>query len=324
MGATHNVMVNHFHNQVANNNKGFKDSHKELWPWLAGKIIKFEVDIMMGDFNMSLFKVVPELRSRGVEIDVVAWYPWKAPDGTPMADSCGIYVVKRPGAHKLHMGLERLHDKSCEGILWTQKSGVDDHGMDEGGFDVHTVDGGPGQALKTYLPKKADLNEKLRGFLQPTPIPHQDMGGAAEKGKSKGAGKGKDRGGREKFRMGEKRLKAAVWRHKGENHKGSHFPICAFTKNTGRRSEERYQARSRRTFGPASAVADAASAVAVVHWGGCTPVVQPTDTDLHQHMKDHYYTEWQALRGVAPEWAESQWAQDWGQSVACWTWTTSV
>jgi hypothetical protein len=45
----------------------------------------------LGDFNMSFFKVIDQLRSRGLEIDLAAWYPWKAASGTTMADSCGIF-----------------------------------------------------------------------------------------------------------------------------------------------------------------------------------------------------------------------------------------
>ena len=47
-----------------------------FWDRLAQKIDYFGVDILAGDFNMSLTRVVPELRSRGFEVDCIAWHPW--------------------------------------------------------------------------------------------------------------------------------------------------------------------------------------------------------------------------------------------------------
>ena len=41
----------------------------------------------------------------------------------------------------------------------------------------------------------------------------------------------------------EKRLSAKIWRYKGEHQKGSHFPICVFTNNVGRRSPEKLEER---------------------------------------------------------------------------------
>ena len=52
--------------------------------------------------------------------------------------------------------------------------------------------------------------------------------------------------------MKEKRLDARLWRYKGVHQKGSHFPICVFTNNVGRRSpeklEERRQKQMRRSW----------------------------------------------------------------------------
>jgi hypothetical protein len=45
----------------------------------------------------------------------------------------------------------------------------------------------------------------------------------------------------------EKRLDVKDWLYEGENYKGSHFPLCVFTNNVGRRSEERFIARSLRS-----------------------------------------------------------------------------
>ena len=103
LGATHVVMAMHLHNHMANGRWPAK--LKECWPWLAAKLRKFNVRVLMGDFNMSLFELAPQLRSCGVVIDVAAWYPCKSTDGEPMADSCGIFFIDAPGKYKLHHSL---------------------------------------------------------------------------------------------------------------------------------------------------------------------------------------------------------------------------
>ena len=69
------------HHLVANNSKGFRQSLKAAWPWIAEKLITYQVGVLMGDINMSLFKTTSELRSCGVKADLAAWYPWKAKGG---------------------------------------------------------------------------------------------------------------------------------------------------------------------------------------------------------------------------------------------------
>ena len=76
----------------------WKRTWVRFWDQLADKIKEFAVEILAGDFNMSLTRVVPELRSRGLEVDCVAWYPWlhsternvSSPFGF---DSCGMFYI---------------------------------------------------------------------------------------------------------------------------------------------------------------------------------------------------------------------------------------
>ena len=76
LGKEHQSMVVHMHNELANLVLG-QTKLKAFWDWLWEKIRRFNVQVLMGDFSMSLFRVIPELRSRGVEIELGAWYPWK-------------------------------------------------------------------------------------------------------------------------------------------------------------------------------------------------------------------------------------------------------
>ena len=69
-----------------------------FWDRLADKIKQFGVKILAGDFHVSLTRVVPELRSRGLEVDCVAWYPWlhstKRCVSSPFGfDSCGMFYI---------------------------------------------------------------------------------------------------------------------------------------------------------------------------------------------------------------------------------------
>ena len=55
LGKEHNVMVVHMHNDLANNVLG-KQKLDLFWEWLLEKIKAYEVKVLMGDFNMSLFR----------------------------------------------------------------------------------------------------------------------------------------------------------------------------------------------------------------------------------------------------------------------------
>ena len=68
------------HNDLANNVLG-PHKLKKYWGWLSDKIQLFEVQVLMGDFNMSLFRVIPELRSREAVIELGAWYPLEVSRG---------------------------------------------------------------------------------------------------------------------------------------------------------------------------------------------------------------------------------------------------
>ena len=121
IGKEHNVMVVHMHNELANLVHGPKKL-EEFWEWLSERIQRYNVQVLMGDFYMSLFRVIPELCSRGAVIDLGAWYPWKSLEGEPMSDSCGIFFVGLPGVYALNKNINDLHDQNIYGVLkWAKK-----------------------------------------------------------------------------------------------------------------------------------------------------------------------------------------------------------
>ena len=110
LGTDINVMVSH------GNNHTMRLTWRKLWEhrWdrHARHIRKFNVKFWCGDFNMSLTEVPKQLRSRGINADCCAWYPFKHinPGGsvhseqrssTPMGiDSLAIFVLA--ARRKLH------------------------------------------------------------------------------------------------------------------------------------------------------------------------------------------------------------------------------
>ncbi len=143
IGTEVNVMVVHMHNEFANR----KLRPGSLGAWydkLQVMLVRYDVKVLMGDFNMSLFRVIPEMRQRGLTIDLGAWLPWKGlPRGLPMADSTGIFMVEAPGQYTLVKNVRHLH-ADPEGILSTAVAGDD-------GFLYVEENTGPGKELRTYL-----------------------------------------------------------------------------------------------------------------------------------------------------------------------------
>jgi hypothetical protein len=239
MGRTQTIMCMHLHNHVANNVKSFRRQLVATWPRLAKLINTHGVDVLMGDFNMSLFKVAPELRSCGVEVDMVAWYPWRSTDGHMMSDSQGIFLINKKATIELHVGLECLHAGDPNGIGW-----------DTGGmnllchYDVWPPNSGPGQTLATYLPKSANYVDKVGPSLAPTYRKEALMAAVADTGDTKGDKEGKSPAHvRPHLKIREKRLDPELWTFEGKHRRGAHFPLCAYTNNVGRRSDAAFNAR---------------------------------------------------------------------------------
>ena len=151
----------------------------------------------MGDFNMSLFRAIPEIRSRGVQIDLGAWYPWKCLVGVPVSDSQGILFVNLPGVYTLHKTIDDIHDRDPIGILASAPRTVDsaelmrgrsktrtnpaaagtvedsdesenDQPARHGGFDCIPEEAAAGMRLKSFLPKHLGLREKCSKSLTPS------------------------------------------------------------------------------------------------------------------------------------------------------------
>ena len=237
LGRTHTCRVLHLHRHLA---KGiWPGKLQEFWAWLA--VAADSMDVLMGDFNMSLFLVIPELRKRGVTIDLAAWFPYKRPDCTPVVDSCGIFFINRPGLYQLNKGLYYLHADSPLGIYWDKDANDaavaanKPHGT--GDFVVMDEDG-PGFPFKHYLPSGDDLYPAVRETLTPTLKDENELVRLAKAGSL--------------WKIKEKRLGLKEFKFNNASmahptiQNGAHYPICAFTCNPSRRSPERERARAER------------------------------------------------------------------------------
>ena len=254
LGKSQVVAVVHFNKNVANKNKGFKDEHEKFMNGLVDLCVHFKVQVLMGDFNMSFFQIVPLFRSRGKTINLAAWYPWKSEEKGPCADSCGIFMLT-PSVCSLTVHLDHLHEEDATGILSKDALPGDLAHVDDPKehpdrmYDHIPFDGGPGKELGCYLGKFDPLETKLMDSLT-CATEESTAGRELERRKSlpSESQESRSRGGKHvALAVREKRLQATHWRYQGLNHKGSHFPVCCFTDNIGRRTDEARRRRNRET-----------------------------------------------------------------------------
>ena len=103
------VTINiHLHNMTAK--KEIRDGSRSLKAFfdeVATYIIQFRARLLGGDFNMALWMVVPELRARGIQVNLAAWYPWQhATEVDVRSDSCGLFIIGPT------VGIRKIYDCS--------------------------------------------------------------------------------------------------------------------------------------------------------------------------------------------------------------------
>ena len=84
---------------------------KQLWDDVVMCIMRYSVRFLTGDFNMALWHVIVELRARGLQANLLAWYPWKNQhEADVRIDSCAIISIGPA------MAVKRMHDQSVLGL----------------------------------------------------------------------------------------------------------------------------------------------------------------------------------------------------------------
>ena len=220
IGRTHKVQLIHLHRHFAGDSR--EDQLSKFWDYLART--SKHVDVLMGDFGVALFCVIPELRSRGVTIDLAAWFPWKRVDGTPCADTCGIFFIDRPGSYHLCKGLTDLHANDASGILWSTPECKSQSRYFHVFPDVSIDEcdrAEPGIPLTDFRPGalRGVVDHCLRQTLTPSRVRSRQAGQPL-------------------FRVRQKPLPSATAFYcMGNDGKTKHHPLLCFTQNKSRRSK---------------------------------------------------------------------------------------
>ena len=111
---------------------------------------------------MALTQVVPRLRQQRICLETAAVYFWRGLEGAPCLDSCGIFVLNRPGEYILCWGPSAVHDNDETGLLWQPSSDLTPR---RGGYNRHDENkGGPGHPYHCYYPKQ-DARAHLMDLL---------------------------------------------------------------------------------------------------------------------------------------------------------------
>ena len=143
-----------------------------LWDEVVESVMKFEVRILGGDFNMALWLVAPELRARGLDVNLAAWYPWqKIGASTPTIDSCAIFLIgPSAGIRTVYNAASIIADAEEETDRPKEWQNVEQVVHDADGkvvrrqpFPLSLCEFGAGEVLTNYRPKDA---AKIKEFVR--------------------------------------------------------------------------------------------------------------------------------------------------------------
>jgi hypothetical protein len=203
-----------------------------FWDRLAARIKTHGIQFLAGDFNMSVTEVVKQLRSRGIQSDCIAWYPWQHMTselhGQKLGfDSCGIFYIGGSVQVSLHWGLNQMD------ILTAVADDMQEQHADEDSqtLDMYCGTNYPGHHWAAYrsraLKEPSDhknLNERLEDLLRPSTTEKQLRSVTKETRYCP------------YLRIRQKQMDMSKWLVENEVSDGDHFPLCVFTNNARSRS----------------------------------------------------------------------------------------
>ena len=223
------VMVVHLHYQTAGSGAGLYKAHEQFFMKCEQLIKNYGVQVIGGDWNKAVMKVVPQFRSRGIKITTAAWYPWCAGFGQPHADSCAIFIVNQLVQAELVIGEDDLRDTDDFNSGWDNRNGTSRP------FRPYCSTRGPGMPILSYvtrltphedgeakISKTMTLHEKLATFLSAETTDLQDRNTFLEENfVAKGGDKTKMNSHDYKWlRTKEKRADVDLWALNGVFHNG--------------------------------------------------------------------------------------------------------
>jgi hypothetical protein len=153
------VMNVHLHFMTAKKGPGFNRAWVAFWPMLAQLIKTRDVRIIGGDWNMSLFEVVPQLQKHGVYLQLAAWTPFERPHRETKElmihiDSCAIFVR---GCHSVTRSLTDYKTCALQPAVaeanWPAVAEEDPDGSEQLFPAIQWIPNGLGYPVTSYRPK---------------------------------------------------------------------------------------------------------------------------------------------------------------------------
>ena len=220
-----------------------REDYNEWWDKIHAMIQEHDVNFLVGDFNMSLTQVVPQLRKRGLQIDTISWYPWLHLEENCLGmDSMAIFYIGGDMISKMPWNIDNIGEllKAASAVPRPQ---LRQSGEGRTRLDTYTGKNFPGQMWHSYRgpawkntgpPQK--LEEKLTDLLTPSTGQARLQHLRAHR---------TDPFLPFCFRTLQKTLDLREWLvgPKEEMHKGAHFPQVMFTDNSCGRSKEAFERR---------------------------------------------------------------------------------
>ena len=159
----------HFHHMTAKKHTGFGTSNSSFWTELAAIIRGYGVQILAGDFNMSMYCVVPKLRELGLIANTAAWFPWvKVMDASLQLDSCGIFLIGGVASVKLIHSYDDFANYRGGGAVNVreEKEAEEDSDVDDAeACPFLQFLTGQGYPSSSYLPKGSSFASQTQAAL---------------------------------------------------------------------------------------------------------------------------------------------------------------
>ena len=105
------------------------EAHEDFIGFIYTTVVEYKVDIFAMDANMGMVKLLNCLRSRGLTVDVAAYFPWQLPTGEHVLDSCCILFINKPGVYQLEEGIRDAHGRGETGLYCTKPPQLDEETM---------------------------------------------------------------------------------------------------------------------------------------------------------------------------------------------------
>jgi len=241
------ITIEGFHGHRMTMKFEWPEVHAKVFDELADRCKQFNTKFLCGDFNMSVTEVVKQLRSRGLRIELAAWYPWMHEtievNGSGLGfDSCAMFYI---GGDAEVQVLYSMKDYNMAAVAG------DDYQELRDTLDRYEGQNTPGKHWACYHSRKKkeaentkDLSARLNDLHSPDPDVYLPP-------------KRHPRDITHYLRLKQKKMDKEEWLVKVRRddgsvetamHNGAHMPLCVFSKNTRARSMKAEERRKHKYY----------------------------------------------------------------------------